>query len=75
MLAQWSQVKDRQSGQLQLGEQRFQYVAQSFRLPGSQPGTVIVLYDATADFNQGRQALMRLVRDVSLFLGISIICN
>jgi signal transduction histidine kinase len=72
-LPDWSQVKYRQKGQIQSGEQRFQYIAQSFRLPEKQPGTLIVFYDATSDFQQGRQALLQLLRDVSIFLGISLI--
>lgn len=73
LLQDWSTVTYRQKGQIQSGDQRFQYVAQGFRLPGKQPGTLIVLYNATSDFQQGRQALLHLVRDVSIFLGISLI--
>ncbi|MEP0911484.1 HAMP domain-containing histidine kinase [Leptolyngbya sp. GB1-A1] len=69
----WSTVKYRQEGQMHFGEQRFQYVAHCFRMAGKQPGTLIVFYDATSDFQQGRQALLRLLRDVSIFLGISLI--
>ncbi|WP_088889575.1 sensor histidine kinase [Leptolyngbya ohadii] len=72
-LADWAKAKYRQKGQIQLEEQRFQFVAQGFRLPGKQPGTLIVLYDVTSDFQQGRQALLHLLRDVSIFLGISLI--
>ncbi|MFM7427309.1 MAG: sensor histidine kinase [Elainella sp.] len=73
LIARWAGVEQRSSGQVQTDNQRFQYVAQPFRLPGKQPGTLVVLYDATADFQQGREALLQLGRDVGLFLGLSLI--
>lgn len=73
LIKTWASGYTRQVGQIQLGEQRYQYVAEPFRLSGRQPGTLVMVYDATTDFQQGRAALVRLVRDVSLFGVASLI--
>jgi signal transduction histidine kinase len=73
LMREWASSPQRSSGQIRLGDQRFLYMLQPFQLPGSQLGTLIVLYDASSDFEQGRAALAKLIRDVLVFLAISLI--
>ncbi|MBD3884048.1 HAMP domain-containing protein [Phormidium tenue FACHB-886] len=73
MIAKWSQISSRHSDSLSIREQHFRYAVVPFRLSGDLPGTVVVLYNSTFDFQQGRQALLYLIRDVLIFLVISFV--
>jgi signal transduction histidine kinase len=73
ILRQWAQMPSRAKGKLYSPEQQFQTVAKSFQVPGSQIGTVVILYDSTSDYLLTQEALRKLIQNVLIFLAISFI--
>jgi signal transduction histidine kinase len=70
---QWSQVRSRQIDQIYTDQQQLQSIVEPFQILGSQPGSIVILYDHTSDFLFKREAFKRLLRDVLIFLTISCI--
>jgi signal transduction histidine kinase len=73
LLHQWAQVRSRQIDQVYTDQQQLQSIIEPFQILGSQPGTVVILYDHTSDFLFKQEALQKLLRDVLIFLAISCI--
>lgn len=71
IIQEWSQATERRVAPINLGDRHYQSIAAAFQINGSLRGTVVILYDSTADLQQWQQALPKLFQSVLVFLGIS----
>jgi signal transduction histidine kinase len=67
----WAQAPTRQFGQIYTPDQQLQTIVKPFQIPGSQRGTLAILYDSTSDLLFKQEALYKLIHDVVIFLAIS----
>jgi signal transduction histidine kinase len=67
----WAQIPSQHLSQIYTSEQQLQTIVQPFQIAGSQPGTLVIVYDSTSDFFFKQEALYKLIHDVVIFLVIS----
>jgi signal transduction histidine kinase len=70
LIAELALIKSPQMHWVSSSEQRLLYAAQPVNLPGNPNGTIVVLLDATADYQVGESAIVLVLQVTMVFLGV-----
>jgi signal transduction histidine kinase len=67
LVSEWTRVIQPQRGRLDTSGERINYVAQPVKI-GSDRGTIVAIYDATADYQGGTSAIVLVIKVTLVFL-------